>query len=41
MKSFRISKSKPVGETVYNKELAVELSDAFLDLRDFIELLTR
>lgn len=41
MKSFSISKSKSVNETVYNKDLAVELADAFLDLKDFVELLVR
>lgn len=38
-KSFSISKSKCVNESVYGKDLAVELSNAFLDLKEFAELL--
>lgn len=39
MKSFSISKSKSVNETVYSKDLAVELSDAFSDLKEFVEII--
>lgn len=39
MKSFSISKYKEVNENVYNENLKTELSNAFLDLKAFIELL--
>lgn len=38
MKSFGISKCKAADESVYCADLAAELSEAFLDLKDFVEL---
>lgn len=40
-KTFSISKCKSADETVYNEMLGKELSDAFLDLKECIELLAR
>lgn len=39
MKTFGISKCKEVNEAVYSPKLAAELTTAFLDLKEFIELL--
>lgn len=39
MKSFNIFRSKPVNETVYTEKLKAEIENAFLDLKDFFELL--
>lgn len=39
MKSFSISKSKIVDETVYSENLKTELKSAFLDLEELMEML--
>lgn len=39
MKSFGISKCKEVHGNVYNENLKIELLNAFLDLKEFVELL--
>lgn len=39
MKSFSISKSKPVDKNVYSEKLKTELESAFLDLKELVELL--
>lgn len=39
MKCFSISKSKLVNKNVYSPELEAELANAFLDLKEFVELL--
>lgn len=39
MKSFSISKSKTVDETVYGENLKTELECAFLDLKELMEML--
>lgn len=39
MKCFSIDKSRPVNENVYSERLRAELSEAFFDLKDFMELL--
>ncbi|MCM1115564.1 MAG: DUF2461 family protein [Clostridium sp.] len=39
MKSFRVSKSKPISETVYSENLKTEIENAFLDLKKLVELL--
>ena len=41
MKCFSISKTKSVNDSVYTQELETELSNAFMDLKEFIELLAR
>lgn len=41
MKCFGISKTKPVNDSVYSEELAEELKTAFLDLKEFTELLVK
>lgn len=38
MKVFCVSKYKSVDETVYGEKLAAELTNAFIDLKEFIEL---
>ncbi len=38
-KCFGISKTKPIGENVFGEALAQELFEAFLDLKEFTELL--
>ena len=38
MKIFSISKYKSANENVYTEKLEAELSEAFLDLKEFIEL---
>ena len=40
-KCFEIAKTKPVGKSVFSNALARELFDAFLDLREFIQLLEK
>lgn len=40
MKTFGIYKCKPIDEKVYTAQLEAELSAAFLDLKEFIELLS-
>ena len=40
-KCFSISKTKSVNDSIYTQELEAELSKAFMDLRDFIELSAR
>ncbi|MDE6864484.1 MAG: DUF2461 family protein [Eubacterium sp.] len=39
MKSFSVSKSKIVDETVYSENLKTELENAFLDLEELMEML--
>ena len=41
MKTFSISKCKSADENIYTEKLRTELSDAFLDLKEFIELLAK
>ncbi|MGN0528546.1 MAG: DUF2461 family protein [Eubacterium sp.] len=41
MKCFSVSKTKLVNESVCTQELRTELSNAFMDLKEFIELLAR
>lgn len=41
MKCFRVSKTKSVNDSVYTQELETELSNAFMDLKEFVELLAR
>ena len=41
MKSFSVSKSKPVDETVYSENLKTELESVFLDLKELVELLDK
>lgn len=41
MKCFNVSKTKLVNESVYTQELETELSTAFIDLKEIIELLAR
>ena len=41
MKCFSVSKTKLVNESVYTQELKTELSNAFMDLKEFVELLAR
>lgn len=40
-KAFHISKCKSVDDIVYSEKLGAELSNAFLNLKEFIELLVR
>lgn len=40
-KSFSICKTKSVNENVYTQELKMELSNAFIDLKELVELLAR
>lgn len=40
-KCFNISKTKLVNEGVYTQELKTELSNAFMDLKEFVEFLAR
>ncbi|MDE5995480.1 MAG: DUF2461 family protein, partial [Eubacterium sp.] len=40
-KTFNLSKCKSVDINVYSEKLGTELADAFLDLKEFIELLAR
>ncbi|MFR5875849.1 MAG: DUF2461 family protein [Eubacterium sp.] len=41
MKCFSICKCELVNERIYSQELKTELSNAFLDLREFVEILAR
>ncbi|MGN0535813.1 MAG: DUF2461 family protein [Eubacterium sp.] len=41
MKCFSFSKCKSVNESVYTQELETELSNAFMDLKEFVKLLAR
>ena len=41
MKTFSISKCKAVDDNVYTAELGTELTEAFMDLKEFVELLAR
>ena len=41
MKCFSVSKTKSVNDSVYTQELKTELSNAFMDLKEFVELLAR
>lgn len=41
MKCFSVSKTKSVNDSVYSQELETELSNAFMDLKEFVELLAR
>lgn len=41
MKCFSVSKTKSVNDSVYTQELETELSNAFMDLKEFVELLAR
>lgn len=40
-KCFSMTKTKPVGENVFSDSLAKELYEAFLDLKEFTELLAK
>lgn len=40
-KFFSISKCKSINKSVYTQELETELSNAFMDLKEFVELLAR
>lgn len=40
-KSFSVSKCRLINENVYSEELAIELTNAFLDLQKFVELLLK
>ena len=40
-KAFSISKCKPVDKYVYSEKLETELSAAFLDIKEFVELLAK